>query len=190
MLDLETRLATLEAAAPIKTVLGYELENTEASPVGTYELIRTVGNFTKHRAGTSLRLDWSAHSVTTGPANAFCHYQLRIDGRANDGDNAINYQGDQEGNVVSYVPVGNTNQTESVSTFAEFPGVAAGLHTVQIYVRGLNGVTACTLNDVNFNQQVVVEEYGASSLSTFEASAVAATSDQGAEEGGAEEGGG
>ncbi len=78
--------------------------------------------------------------------------------------------------MVSYVPVGNTNQTESVSTFAEFPGVAAGLHTVQIYVRGLNGVTTCTLNDVNFNQQVVVEEYGASSLSTFEASAVAATS--------------
>ncbi len=68
--------------APIKTVLGYELENTEASPVGTYELIRTVWELhqapCRHVAPSRLE----RASVTTGPANAFCHYQLRIDGRA------------------------------------------------------------------------------------------------------------
>jgi hypothetical protein len=171
--DLETRLATLEANTAVKTVLAYNGADTLATATGNFELIRTVGNFTKQRAGSTLRLDWSAHS--TRAAGLFCHYQLRIDGRANDGDNAVNYQGDQEGNVVSY------SLDESVATFAEFAAVPAGVHTVQIYLRSLGGST-CTLNFGNFNQQVVVEEYQAAATSAF--SADTGSSDTGEAEGG------
>ena len=57
---------------------------------------------------------------------------------------------------------------ESVSTFAEFQNVAAGVHTVQIYVRG--SATSCEINFGNFNNQVVVEEYQASTQSVFSVS--------------------
>ena len=155
------------------TVLGYNGSNTEASPVDTYELIRTVGVFTKVATGTAVRLDFSGHHTSTG--GGFCHYQLRIDGRANDGDNALNYQGDQEGNAVSYAAAA------PLATFAMFPNLSAGNHTVQIYVRGI-GATSCQLNSGNFNQQVVVEEFPVSPLSDL--ASVTAASTDGALEGG------
>lgn len=153
----------LQQLMPIKTVLAYSGSNTEAAPAATFTLIRTVGVFTKQRADSALHLEWSSHHL--GTAGNFCHYQLRIDGRANDGDDATGYQVDQEGNAVSYAAY------DSLSTFAEFPGVAAGNHTVQVWVRG--GGTACTLNFGNFNQQVLVEEYAAATGSAFDVPAPA-----------------
>lgn len=160
--ELVAKVAT-KAEKPIKTVLAYNGSNTLATAAsGNFGLIRTVGVFTKQSGDTALHLEWSGHHARTGAE--FCHYQLRIDGRANDGDNALDYQSDQEGNAVSYAPA------ESLSTFAEFPGISAGNHTVQLYARGFGA--SCQLNFGNFNQQVIVEEYSASTLSTFDAPTV------------------
>ena len=160
--ELVTDVANLH---PVVTVLDYAGSNTDAAPTTAFKLIRTVGNFTKQRGDSTLRLDWSAHHTLIG-AGAFCHYQIRIDGRANDGDNATNFQPDQEGNAVSYAT------DESLATFVEFTGVPAGVHTVQIFERGTG--TSCELNRGNFNQQVVVEEYSPAPASSFDAPVMAA----------------
>jgi hypothetical protein len=151
----------LQELVSTKTVLPYNGSNTEATPVFTYELIRTVGNFTKRFGSTAIRLDWSAHHSYTGANGVdFCHYQLRIDGKATDGDSATGFQGDQEGNAVAFT------SASPIATFGEFAGLTAGAHTVQIFVRG--DATTCTLNNGNFNQQVVVEEYSPSTASAFD----------------------
>ncbi len=149
---------------PVKTVLGYAGSNTEASPTSAFELLRTVGVFTKQRGDTAVRLEWSGHHLQTLAGASFCHYQLRIDGRDNNGSNSLVVSQAQLGNAISYAPV------ESVSAFADFPGLAAGNHTVQIFVRG--NAAACEINDGNFAQQLTVEEYSASTLSTFDAPTV------------------
>jgi hypothetical protein len=146
------------AFAPVKTVLSYSGSDSDSSLGVDFELLRTVGVFTKRRGDTALRLDWSGHHQQ--PGGGFCHYQLRIDGKSNDGSSSLFANNAQEGNAISYAP------QESLSTFAEFPGLTAGNHTVAIYVRG--SATVCEINPANFNQQVLVEEYLASTLSTFD----------------------
>jgi hypothetical protein len=146
---------------PVKTVLAYTGSNTDFSIAGDYELLRTVGVFTKRRGDTALRLDWSGHHERSG--GTFCHYQLRINGNTNDGSSSLVSSQLTEGNAISFA------LEESLSTFAEFPGLPAGNHTVGIYVRG--SATSCRLNPLNFNQQVLVEEYLGSTLSVFDAPA-------------------
>ena len=155
--DVYTKADADARFLPVKTVLSYDGSNPDSSITSTYEPIRTVGVFTKRSGNTALHLEWSGLHRGVG---AFCHYQLRIDGKANDGDSALSAQQDQEGNAISYAPA------ESLTTFAEFPGLAAGAHTVQLFVRG--DATECELNRGNFNQQVIVEEYSASALSSFD----------------------
>ena len=157
--DVYTKADADARFLPVKTVLSYSGSNPDSSITVNYELIRTVGVFTKRSGNTALHLEWSGHHRMVG-TGTFCHYQLRIDGKANDGDSALNAQLDQEGNAISYAPA------ESLTTFAEFPGLAAGAHTVQLFVRG--NATECELNPGNFNQQVIVEEYSASAISSFD----------------------
>jgi hypothetical protein len=155
---------------PAITVLSYSGSNTEASPVGTYELIRTVGNVTKASADTTLQLDWTAHHQYVGTDNSdFCQYQLRIDGLANDGDSGTGFQLDQEGTVASY------SANSPISASAMFQGLAVGSHAVQIYVRG--SATSCILNRGNFNQQVVVTEFRPAAGSTLASTASFGDSD-------------
>lgn len=154
--NLDDRVSAIEANVRNKTVLSYTGPDEVLLPGFDYGLVRSVGTFTKLRAGSTVRLDWSAHARTVGD---FCHYQLRIDGKANTGASALTYASDQEGSAVAYA------DDSAIATFAEFTGVPAGVHTVQIYVRGL--AASCTLNFGNFNQQVSVEEYQAASTSSF-----------------------
>ncbi|MEO8695347.1 MAG: hypothetical protein ABI658_17610 [Acidimicrobiales bacterium] len=150
--DLDSRLVALEANVPIVTTLSYNGENSDTTLGDSFELLRTVDNITKQRAGTTLRLDWSSQSARGGAG--FCNYQLRIDGKTASGSNAVLSEPGQGANVVTYAPF------ESISTFGNFTGVTAGVHSVQIWVRG-DPLAVCTINNSNFFNQVLVEEYQA-----------------------------
>jgi hypothetical protein len=129
------------AKPPVLTELQYRLTNTDNSISSTYELIRTVGTFTKVLSNTDIELTWIAHASTNG---TFCDFQLRID------DNPSLGTLDTGGRAVLYTA------ESPVAVTVLFRGLSAGLHTVSIWVRGT--ATSCTLNRGNFPQTVFVKE--------------------------------
>lgn len=148
--EVDTALGE-KADLPNVTVIQFSGTRTEPSPTGSFELLVAAGTFTKQSADTLVRMDFSGHGTTNG---SFCHFQLRIDGRSNDGSDSLSPTFAQDGNAISYAA------DAPLATFAVFPDLAAGEHTAQIYVRG--SATSCQLNRGNFSQQMLVEEFSAS----------------------------
>jgi hypothetical protein len=136
-----------DPASRKRTRLHYEGTNTDNTITFSYELIRTVGVFTKDFGDTAIRLTWVGHVEKAG---TFCEFQLRVDGLKDTGSASTAYEGTSGGSAVSY-----TNNSP-VGVTAIFTGFAPGAHTVSIWVRG--NATACTLNNGDFGQDVWVEE--------------------------------
>ena len=132
---------------PRITRLQYQGFDSDGTVDGSYELLRTVGNFNKAKASTRVLLTWNAHASTDG---SFCEFQLRIDGRKDTGSTSNNYEGDSAGSAVLW------GADSPVAVTARFPNLSSGSHSVEIWVRG--GATSCSLNRGNFGQQVLVEE--------------------------------
>lgn len=128
-----------------RTLINYMLSNSDSTISFTYELLRTVGTFTKNKSNTDLKVTWTGHGRMVGTAGAnFCDFQVRIDGNEPEGSVTGG------GRAVLY-----TNNSP-FSVTAIFQGDAAGTRTVSIWVRG--NATSCTLNYGNFPQQVFIEE--------------------------------
>ena len=143
------------AAVLNRTNLTYTGGNTDNTISFNYELMRTVGTFTKQQAGTAIKLTWSAHSVTAPGNDVFCHYLLRIDGASTNGNTTTSPTGSESGQAVVY-NADTVPQHAHISTFGVWNGLSAGVHTVQIFVRG--SATSCEINHVNFPQSMLVEE--------------------------------
>jgi hypothetical protein len=171
--ELETRLAALEAGLPIETVINYSGSNTEASPASDFELLRTIGNFTKVRADSVIRMELTSHHESPGLAAGvdFCHYQLRIDGFATNGSPVLEPGTGRGANAVAYI------SNAPVSATGYWNNLAAGVHAAQIYVRGT--AATCTLNDGNFSSQFLIEELDTSSLSALSALEAEVAADEG-----------
>lgn len=135
---------------PVRTRLTYQGGDSDATIGYTFELMRTVGTFTKASAGTTVMLTWIGHAMADGD---FCDFQLRIDGTNDLGSTSLVDVPDNQdsmGRAIMYSAEG------PVSVTGLFQGLSAGTHSVEIYVRG--SATSCTLNWGNFPQQVIVEE--------------------------------
>jgi hypothetical protein len=129
-----------------RTLINVMISNSDNSISSTYELLRTVGTFTKSKSNTDLKVTWTGHGRMAGTAGTnFCDFQVRIDGNEPEGTAAGG-----GGRAVLY-----TNDSP-FSVTAIFREDAAGTHTVSIWVRG--SATSCTLNYGNFMQQVFIEE--------------------------------
>ena len=114
-----------------------------------------MGSFTKLRAESTLRVQWQAHATQ---GSGFCNYQIRIDGKNSNGDAGV-ATSTLGGETVVYAPEAPMDAT------VLFGGITAGSHAVQIYVRG--SAPACTLNQGNFSQMVLVEEFQANAASVL-----------------------
>lgn len=136
---------------PVVTRIVYNGSNNDASVTGTYELLRSIGNFTKQRADTDIVLTWVAHSTVTGTVGqSFCEFQLRIDNRKDTGSTNNSYEGTSGGSAVVY------GDEVEISTSAVFRGLGAGSHSLSIWLRG--SASNCALNKGNFGQNLIVEE--------------------------------
>ena len=126
------------------------------SPSPQYTLLRTVGTFTKLQTATVVKLSWTAHAAMT---NGFlCDFQLRIDGRTDDG--ATTTSGiEGAGRAVFFIGASGGGPQPAfgpLAVTAVYDGVPAGPRPVQIYVRG--NADACSTNDGNFPISLIVEE--------------------------------
>ena len=139
--------STAFAQLPIITRLHYSGQNSDSSITATFEQIREVGSFTKVRTSTDLLLDWNAHGRVNG---TFCHFQLRVDGKTDNGSASTAAAIASGGHAVLYTA------DSPIHVTALFPGVTDGDHTVSIWVRGI--ATSCILNFGNFGQDVLVTE--------------------------------
>lgn len=126
------------AAGAIRTTqLNYTGETT-SSVSFTYQRVRDLGTFTKDQAGSVINLYWQSHISANG---SFCLYQLRVDGNPSD---------PASGEAVVYAP------EAPVYVRARFTGLAAGPHTVSLWLEG--SAMSCTDNKGSFTRQVFVEE--------------------------------
>lgn len=130
-----------------RTRLHYSGQDIDNTISGTYELMRTVGSFTKLKAHTDIMLHWNG----TATANTgYCEFQPRIDGRKDTGSTSSSFEPASGGSAVVAGP-------DAVAPSALFSGLAAGAHTVSIWVQGTSGAT-CVLGVGNYGQTVIVEE--------------------------------
>ena len=129
----------------IRTRLTYNNGIQDTTVSGTFELLRTVGDFTKVFANTDIILVWNSHGQGTG---TFCNFQLRIDGLSDDFD---------DGRAV-FTPIVVTGGIRNTpfSVMAEFTGLTAGIHTVSVWVRGI--ASDCWENPGNYPRSVFIEE--------------------------------
>ena len=143
---------------PTVTVLRPWLHPSDDTITPSLELLQTIGTFTKFEADSLVKVTF-VNQVTMTPAAAtvagdgidFCDYQIRIDGEDDGGGT---------GRIVVFEPaIGSTGLVKSpASTVAVFGGLAAGLHNVEIWVRGQ--ADECRVNEGGFLLHTVIEEYG------------------------------
>ncbi|MGH9336460.1 MAG: hypothetical protein ACRD21_22210, partial [Vicinamibacteria bacterium] len=130
---------------PNTTVLHYVGASTETNPMfPDFVILRTIGAFNKLNASTSITTNWSSHVQQTGtPGTTFCHFQLRIDGAIPSGAGA------NSGVVLNA-------EDQSIEQTDFWTGLAAGAHTVAVFVRG--DATTCTENFGSFSKSVMIVE--------------------------------
>jgi hypothetical protein len=137
------------AAAVVKrSVLHFAGQNS-ATPSFSYAQLRTLGTFTKNTAASAISVTWVDH--VSGGGGSFCQYQLRIDGADDTGSTSTAYSGTAESGAVNY------GGDEAVSVTEIFNGLAAGSHTLSLWLRG-NLAGSCTENNGNFGHNAIVEE--------------------------------
>ena len=134
---------------PIMTRIHYNGSTTDNSIGGGYELLREIGTFTKVSAESDIEINWIDHVNIVG--GGFVEFQIRIDDLKDNGSALTSYEATSGGSAVVY------SENAAVSVFTIFKNLAAGNHTVSIWIRG-GGATSCTMNYVNFGHDVFVKE--------------------------------
>jgi hypothetical protein len=121
----------------------------DSDPTVDYELLRDVGTFTKS-AGSRVKLTWNGRIRGTGMGEWFCDFQLRVDGvePAGAGGRAVVFAN------------GDPQRDVSAGATVFFDGLTAGVHQVEIWVRGnpLGPTDTCSTADGGFVDEIFVEE--------------------------------
>lgn len=162
------RCATSERAlawpvTPRRTRLHFSTIASTVPPADfTYKLGRTVGPVTKVRANTVLRLTWVGQ-VALADNPGVCNFQLRVDGKTDDGSSSTAPTGATGGaaNAAMVDAADVVGDALPVGVTTWFAGLAAGSHTVQIWVRGFGTTPSpptCIDNAGGYGQDVFVEE--------------------------------
>ena len=135
-----------------RTYILYRFSNTDSSISYTYELLRTLGTFTKTKSNTDLKITWTGHGQMVGEEGIkiFCDFQVRVDNKPPVSDDPKDLVEGSGGRAVLY-----TNDSP-FSVTAIFQGFTAGTRSLSIWVRG--NATSCTLNYGNFQHQILVAE--------------------------------
>lgn len=145
-----TSLATqITNNVPWRSRLDYnaKVQGTTSPVVLTWTTFRTFGTFTKHRADTDVTLELHTDVLVNGVSAQF---QLRV----NDLPEAAANSGILVRGVAGAAPF-----NDSASTKAVFKGLPAGVHTVSLWVRSLDGGNyAVSENDANVDRTVFIEE--------------------------------
>jgi hypothetical protein len=145
------RPAPAVASTPVMQVLTYTgLTNSNGGTISPAVKLRDLGSFTSQ--GGDLRLHWQSHVTTSGGPGG-CNFQLRIDGQASGTVDAQGLVGDEA------VLIAETRSDAPATVTTWFRDVAAGAHTIELWVRSVSAF--CTDNSGNFKRRVVVEEFGA-----------------------------
>lgn len=127
-------------------VLSYSGSTTDTSAASIPHLFRTIGSFTKLSASSNVTTTWLSHVRTTG-ATTFCQFQVRIDGAQTQISSGFD-------GIVLYSD--GSSATAPVSQTDYWTGLAAGTHTVSIWLRG--NAASCNDNGGNFQRAVIVTE--------------------------------
>lgn len=145
-----TSLATqITNNVPWRSRIDYssKVQGLTSPSVLAWTSFRTFGTFTKHRAETDIVLELHTDILVNGVSAQF---QLRIDDAS---DAATN------GGMLVRGVAGAAPFNDSASTKAVFKGLAAGSHTVTLWVRSLDGGNvAVSENDANVDRTVFIEE--------------------------------
>ena len=138
-------VASVTNNVPWRSRLDYNTkqQGTTSLVVLTWTSLRTFGTFTKHLATTDVVLELFTDVLGSGNTVEF---QLRVDGAA---ESPVNGGMIVDGSTL-YLPA---------STKAIFKGLAAGTHTVSLWVRSLGGGNvAVGENGQNIDRTVFIEE--------------------------------
>jgi len=143
-------LNAVQAAAPTITRIQYGGVQVDTTVTTSWEKTTDLGVFTKAQTSTDIVLGVDGHSDQVATTSQFCHWQIRVDGLTDVGAASTVYSGTDSGNVVAYGAGG--------AWFAQalFPSLSAGVHTVELWLRG--SATSCTNNKGNFTHNVIVTE--------------------------------
>lgn len=117
-----------------------------------YEEIAEIGEFTKERPDTAIKLTWTGNVRFVGTGTTNCRFQPRIDG-----NNALgpgNNDTTAPGQAIIYPPT--REGTETVTVF--FEGLAAGSHSVSLWARSLNAEACIVSRFTSTHQHVYIEE--------------------------------
>jgi hypothetical protein len=134
-----------------RTRLHYTGSVSDTTVSFTYELHRTVGTFTKDQDATAIRLAWSGiASMVSAGAGSFCEFELRVDGKKDNGSSSTSSEASAGGSAIVY------SAEETADTETVFTGLPTGTHTVSIWLRG--SATSCHTNYYGFGQDVFVDE--------------------------------
>lgn len=116
--------------------------------------LRDLGTFTSR--GGALRVHWQSHMTTT-PSGGFgaCNLQVRIDGQAAGPTAGGGLSGDE-----AVLIGGLGTRLDAPATITTwFRGLAAGTHTIELWVRSVSAL--CSDNAGDYPRRVIVEEFGA-----------------------------
>jgi hypothetical protein len=139
-----------------RTVLTKDTGTTVVSPPAVWTQLETIGTFTKDAGDTVVRVTWTGNALHTA---LYCHFQLRIDGAAENGSTATTLAG-ATGAVVTLTNTGGTSGAP-FSSYSVWSGLAAGEHTVTVWLYGPGASTPnCQTNPGNNpgSTRVYVEE--------------------------------
>ena len=130
---------------PVRTTLTTTMMGVDGSPNSTFTNILFFGIVNKLRANSTLLVTWNGFIRGIGfPFQSnFCEYQVRIGGQQPSGG---------AGRVHSRLP------DSSASSTALFTNLAAGAHSVNVFVRG--DADQCWVNPSQLPQTVIIEEAG------------------------------
>jgi hypothetical protein len=113
---------------------------------------QTLGTFTKDNAGTRVRVTWQAPAwIRSSGGTPSCTFQLRVDGTKDTGSTSTAVEPGEGGDAVLSLDEGIAFGEAPIQDTADFAGLAAGPHTVTVWVRGVDGAT-CVVNPGSFTQ--------------------------------------
>ncbi len=143
--DLVASIAA-KADLPVVSEISYSGTTTSAAVGSTFVKLRDLGTFNKISASTLARVTWQSH-VTMSVAGTSCDFQIRIDDVNHSGGTGL----DGPDTVV------NSADRSPATQVAAFEGLAAGSHTISLWVRGA-GAPTCVDNAGNFPRSVLIEQ--------------------------------
>jgi len=138
--------------APRRQIVTYSgLTTSQAGTISPAAKLRDLGTFTS--GGGPVRLTWTSHIMLLTAAGA-CNFQIRVDGQPDAPVQGIGLNGAEavlSGSV--------TGQAVPAHVTVWFPTLAAGSHTIELWLRSVT--STCNENNGNYVRQVLVEEFGA-----------------------------